>query len=205
MEGTLTAAQKGNAYTMKSDSPIYIATEIPTELIQLHERLEEQTRQLEEKAKRLASITAKRPVASHSRGRKPTTLINPLAGLLSYYRLDSGSDQSNGYPLWLDDVLQGIARLDWYRPNDRSIPLSVKGLVRIFDALPVITTRHIASLLLVEERQARRYMKATELALPFLLKGAHKSLNAYLHNAANEADEWLLEECTHTGQQKEAA
>lgn len=175
---------------MKSGSLIYIATEIPPEVIQLHERLEERTSQLEAKANRLVPKASLESKAKQMRGRKPKTLFNPLAGFYSHYRFQSSTDLYNGYPLWLDDVLQGISRLDWYRPGERSIPLSVKSLLRILDALPVISTDNIAALLLVEERQARRYLKAVELAMPFLLKGIPDSLRSYLKAAANDEEGW---------------
>lgn len=184
-----------------SSSLIYIATEIPTELIQLHERLEERTRKLEAKANRLTSKASQESKANQKRGRKPRTLLNPLAGFLSYYRLHSSAELYNGYPIWLDDVLQGISRLDWYRPDERSIPLSVKSLLRILDALPVISTDNIAALLLVEERQARRYLKAVELAMPFLLKGIPESMRSYLQGAANDDGEWPTEIDDHLTEQ----
>lgn len=188
-------------------SPLnYIATEIPPELIQLHERLEEQTRQLEAKANRLASKASLESKTKQKRGRKPRTLFNPLAGFLSYYRFHSSTELYNGYPLWIDDVLQGISRLDWYRPDERSIPLSVKALLRILDALPVINTNSIAALLLVEERQARRYLKATELAMPFLLKGVPDNLKSFLQGEANDDEGWPTELDDHlTEQHQEAA
>jgi len=88
------------------------------------------------------------------------------------------------YPPWADDILQGIARLDWYRTGARSIPLSVKQLVRILVSLPVIDTIAITQLLLLEERQARRYLKAIELALPYIIRSLPPGLNQ--QDAAND-------------------
>jgi hypothetical protein len=88
------------------------------------------------------------------------------------------------YPPWADDILQGIARLDWYRPGARSIPLSVKQMVRILVTIPVIDTNAITQLLLLEERQARRYLKATKLAMPYLIRSMPPGLNQ--RDAAND-------------------
>lgn len=180
------------------ESSTYIATEITTELIQLQERLEERSRQLEAKAERLTSKSLMESNDTPKRGRKPKRQINPLAGVLNYYRQPCRAGFSRGYPLWLDDVLQGVARLDWYRTGARSIPLSVKTLLRILDALPVISTSNIAAMLLIEERQARRYLKATELAMPLLLKGIPDEVKSYLQGAANDDEGWSTEINDHT-------
>jgi hypothetical protein len=167
---------------------LHIATEIPDHALSLHSRLEERTAALEAKASRLYSRAVVDNSGRPQRGRKAKSIANPLAGFRSFYgasEIDvrNEAEQWDGYPLWLDDVLQGVARLDWYRPKGRSIPLSVKKMVRLLDALPVITTSHVAALLLVEERQASRYVAAISLAMPFLIKGMPSALRQYLEEA----------------------
>lgn len=143
---------------------------LPPEIAAFHEALEARTRQLEERCSRLSAAAAK----TTTRGRKPRSIDNPLFGVVSL--LSNTDGPHHGYPLWIDDVLQGIARLNWYRPIGHSIPLSVKRLARILYSLPTISTASITTLLLLEERQARRYMTAIELAMPHLIRGMPEEL-----------------------------
>jgi hypothetical protein len=75
------------------------------------------------------------------------------------------------WPLWVDDVVAGIARLDWHGPNEASTPLSMVKVVKCFAMLEVIDTYQISHLLYVGERQAQKYYKACELAHGWLIKG----------------------------------
>lgn len=161
-------------------------TPLPPALAALSKALEARTRQLEEKRQKLVKAAS----TPRTRGRKPRSIDNPLLGFYRFYADQDGT--RHGYPLWLDDVLQGIARLDWYRTTAPSIPLSVKSLVRILNQLEVISTATVSELLLLEERQARRYMAAVTLALPYLLKGAPPELMQYLQ--VEEEDEELFED-----------
>ena len=147
-------------------SPIHL----PPYLVLLQAALEQRTQAIEQRAQRLQTP----PIKTSTRGRKPIHLVNPLFGFAELRQ----------YPPWADDILQGIARLDWYRTGARSIPLSVKQLVRILVSLPVIDTNAITQLLLLEERQARRYLKAIELALPYLIRSMPLGLNQ--QDAAND-------------------
>lgn len=139
-------------------------------LVLLQAALEQRTLAFEQRAQRLQTP----PIKTSKRGRKPLQLVNPLFGVAELRQ----------YPPWADDILQGIARLNWYRNGARSIPLSVKQLIRILVSIPVIDTRAITQLLLLEERQARRYLKATELALPHLIRSMPPGLNQ--QNASND-------------------
>jgi hypothetical protein len=79
----------------------------------------------------------------------------------------SGED----WPLWVDDVLAGITRLDWYAQDEDQVPLSMGKLLKIFCSLDIISTSHVSQLLQLGERQARRYFKAAQLAHPKLIDG----------------------------------
>ncbi|WP_208733635.1 hypothetical protein [Pseudomonas duriflava] len=116
---------------------------------------------------------------SSPKGRKPTQISNPLYG----------AQVLREYPLWADDILQGVARLDWYRTTGRSIPLSVRKLIKLLIHLPVLSTQCISSLLLLEERQARRYLEALKLALPFLLKSMPENLERI--DEITDDKEWI--------------
>lgn len=100
-------------------------------------------------------------------GKKPLSIENAvLPEMLEV--LHAGEDN---WPLWVDDVVQGIARLDWYRQGSRSVPLSGKKIVQCFAYLSTIDVYQISRLLQVGERQARRYLKACELAHDRLIAG----------------------------------
>ncbi|SHL94226.1 hypothetical protein [Vreelandella subglaciescola] len=68
------------------------------------------------------------------------------------------------------DILSGIANLDNQRRNGRSLPLNKISLYVILQELDVISTRGIKELLDVNDRQAQKYVKACEIALPFLAR-----------------------------------
>ena len=81
--------------------------------------------------------------------------------------LHEGDDN---WPLWVDDVVQGIARLDWYRTG-YNVPLSTKNILRCFAYLDVIDAYQISHLLGIGLRQAQVYLKACSLAHEKLLDG----------------------------------
>ncbi|WP_052671890.1 hypothetical protein [Stutzerimonas stutzeri] len=143
--------------------------QLSKELSKLHQRLEARVRKLEKRKQQLAGLGATPKVGG--RGRKPEEIHNPFTGLKALLREDQETIRTYGYPGWLDDVLRGVASLDWYRPNARSIPLSVRHMLVILDQLPVITATQVASLLLVEIRQAQRYVQALRVAMPYLIAG----------------------------------
>ncbi|MFU6944254.1 hypothetical protein ACM76E_28570 [Pseudomonas aeruginosa] len=107
------------------------------------------------------------PPLDTGRGRKPSFFFNAVQPEMYEVMVELDGD----YPLWVDDVLQGVARLDWYRPDERSIPLSAKKLLTIFASLSNINAHTISHLLRVEARQANRYYKAAEFAHEKLIDG----------------------------------
>ncbi|WFM72512.1 hypothetical protein [Halomonas sp. CKK8] len=70
----------------------------------------------------------------------------------------------------VSDILSGIANLDHHNQKERNIPLNKVSLYVILQELDVITTREVKELLDVGDRQARKYVKACEIALPFLAR-----------------------------------
>lgn len=131
-----------------------------TELEALHQRLKENADKLIERA-------TQRRISHRGTGNRTKRLDNLLQPVFA--RIDFS--KHTPWPLWIDDVLAGVCRLDWYRADERSIPLSATNLIQIFSTLPVITVYDISHLLVLGERQARRYMKACELAYPYLERG----------------------------------
>lgn len=85
--------------------------------------------------------------------------------------------------------MEGIARLDWHdRPignGGSSKPLSVRHLADVLANLHVITTVSIMGALGIGTRHAQRYVKAIELAIPFLLASRPENLiQEMLHGTA---------------------
>jgi hypothetical protein len=161
------------------------------EVQELHQRMEKRVRELEERKARLERATTS-PV-SNDKGRKPATHRNPFVGLHRLLSQCKETHEAYGYPLWLDDVLQGVARLDWYRKDSRSIPLSVRNMLRLLGYLPCITTAHVAALLLIENRQAQRYVQALRIAIPRLVAAMPQGtleLIAELKQQEEEFDLW---------------
>lgn len=65
----------------------------------------------------------------------------------------------------VDDIIQGIARLDHQMTAGVSKPLSVTRMYNILQCMPLINTREVMAMLDVEVRQAQKYVKACKLAL----------------------------------------
>lgn len=117
-----------------------------------------------------AEVTSKR-----CRGR-PTKIITNLFHAFIGPTTDYGQ-----YPTFALDILEGIARLDWH---DRSIgsggsskPLSVKRLMGILAELEVVSAATIMDQYRLGLRQAQRYVKAIELAMPYLLRNRPEDLS----------------------------
>jgi len=120
-------------------------------------------------------ITKVAPKTSN-RGRKPKTIKNPFftyLGPTAYY---------GRYPGFAQDIVEGITRLDWHaRPinsGGKSMPLSVRKYFVILEMLDEVTTAGVQELFSYSQSQAQRYMKAIELAIPFMLKARPPSLIA---------------------------
>lgn len=109
-----------------------------------------------------------------NRGRPSKIIGNPFEGFIG------PSTDYGQYPYFASDIIEGIARLDWH---DRAIgeggsskPLSVKRLFGILTQLPEVTAASVGSFLSIGTRQAQRYVKAIELAMPFLMKSRPRCL-----------------------------
>lgn len=75
-------------------------------------------------------------------------------------------DKVPGEPgCWVDDIIQGVARLDHQQTEKRPVPLSVQRLYNILQCVEMINTRELMKLLSVEKRQAQKYMKACQLII----------------------------------------
>lgn len=108
------------------------------------------------------------------RGRPAKRITNPFFGLI-------GPKTEHGrYPPFAMDIVEGIARLDWHdRPLGKggsSKPLSVRSLMGILESVEEVTADSVAAIIRTKTRHAQRYVKAIELAMPFLMKARPKSL-----------------------------
>ncbi|KMM91303.1 hypothetical protein [Pseudomonas lundensis] len=108
------------------------------------------------------------------RGRKPKMIENPFYGFIGC------TTYWGRYPAFAMDIIEGIARLDWYdRPagiGGKSMPLSVRKLVVTLESLQVVSNEGVEDLLQLGERHARRYVKAIEMIVPRMMESRPRSL-----------------------------
>ena len=103
-----------------------------------------------------------------SRGRKPIVLINHIqAGVNEEWW---GRVDPDTWPLWIDDIVSGVARLDWYGDRDNQIPLSTVNIIKCFLFLSKISTESVMDLLEIGKSQAKLYVKACTLCYPHMKK-----------------------------------
>lgn len=75
-------------------------------------------------------------------------------------------DKEPGHPgCWVDDIVQGVARLDHQVTKHRSPPMSATRLYSILQCIELINTRELMKMLSVDKRQAQKYMKACQLII----------------------------------------
>jgi hypothetical protein len=87
---------------------------------------------------------------------------------------DFMQDKEPGEPgCWVDDIIQGVARLDHQVTKHRSPPMSVTRLYSILQCIELINTRELMKMLNVDKRQAQKYMKACQL----IITAVEKHLN----------------------------
>lgn len=66
---------------------------------------------------------------------------------------------------WVDDIIQGVARLDHQQTEKRPVPLSVPRLYNILQCIELINTREVTAMMAIEKRQAQKYVKAAQLVI----------------------------------------
>mgnify|MGYP003591304818 CR=1 FL=1 len=101
-----------------------------------------------------------------SRGRKPNILKNDIKEQIQEHWY--GKDDYDTWPLWIDDIVSGVARLDWYGDRPNQLPLSTVSIIRCFIFLEEISTETVMQLLEVKKSQAKLYVKACSLSYVFL-------------------------------------
>lgn len=78
-----------------------------------------------------------------------------------------GRSPSNPY-CGVSDIIAGVCRLDHYNQKGRNTPLSQNRMYNILQCMEIINTREIKKMMGVGDRQARVYVRACRVALPFL-------------------------------------
>jgi hypothetical protein len=105
------------------------------------------------------------------------------------------------YPCFAQDIVEGIAWLDWHaRPIDKggkSMPLSVRKCFVILEVLDEVTTTGVQELFNYSQSQAQRYTKAIELAIPFMMQARPPRLIADMNgDFLPRANSWTDEMVT---------
>lgn len=136
------------------------------------------------------------PAPKRGRGRPAKAITNLFHGHI-------GPTTGYGrYPFFAQDILEGIARLDWHdRPigsGGSSKPLSVRRLCEILADLEEVSAETVKVHFGLGLRQAQRYVKAIEIAMPHLLKARPTHLSdtmryGFLHETDNSKWEDQLE------------
>ncbi|SEI69307.1 helix-turn-helix domain-containing protein [Pseudomonas sp. NFACC07-1] len=135
-----------------------------------------------------------------NRGPKPAMLENPFYGYV-------GTTTDYGkYPEFAIDVIEGVARLDWYSKKERNIPLSVSKLCMILESQQVVSNQTIQDQFQFDKRHAQRYFKAIELALPRMMACRPQRLNDEMLGVFPEhTSEWDDLDSAHTPTPEELA
>lgn len=103
-----------------------------------------------------------------TRGRKPIVLVNDIKEQMCEHWY--GKDDYDVWPVWIDDIVSGVARLDWYGDKPNQIPLSTSHIIKCFLFLEEISTESVIELLEIKKSQASLYVKACTLSYRFLKK-----------------------------------
>ncbi len=100
--------------------------------------------------------------------RKPSVLHNTRMDDIAFEWY--GRQDNNIWPLWLDDILSGVSRLDYYGEREQQIPLSTSKLITILVTLEVIDTDSVCNLLGLGKGMSRKYCTACRIVYPLIVK-----------------------------------
>ncbi|MBH3461954.1 MULTISPECIES: helix-turn-helix domain-containing protein [Pseudomonas putida group] len=136
--------------------------------------------------KQIPTLEERQPNKQKStRGPKPIVFTNPFYGFIGW------DTRWGRYPGFAMDIIEGIARLDWHdRPigvGGKSMPLSVRSLVRVLERLPAIHNEAIEETLQLKPRHARRYFKAVKLITSRMMNSRPRSLIHEMDGAYHDA------------------
>lgn len=120
----------------------------------------------------MKALSARLGKARTDRIRYHSTLSRPVTGKPRKTRnrlfevMQNRVPYADGCPI--DDIIQGIARLDHQRGSDdkgASTPLSVSRIYNMFQLLEELSTPEIMHLMDIKERQAQKYLRAAKLIM----------------------------------------
>lgn len=103
-----------------------------------------------------------------TRGRKAIVLVNDIREQICEHWY--GRDEPDTWPVWIDDIVSGIARLDWYGDRDNQIPLATTNIIKCFLFLDEISTESVMGLLELKKSQSKLYVKACTICYRFFRK-----------------------------------
>lgn len=78
-----------------------------------------------------------------------------------------GRTDSDIWPLWVDDIVSGVARLDWYGNRDGQIPLATGKIIQCYLWLDEFSEPAVMELLETSKKMAQYYIKACKACYPF--------------------------------------
>lgn len=107
------------------------------------------------------------------RGVKPDPIRNDIKEAFreEWY----GREDKDMWPLWIDDIVSGVARLDWYGAREQQIPLATTKIIQCFIWLNEFTLENIMELLNLKKRMAQNYLKACTLCYPHFKRSLEDS------------------------------
>ena len=95
--------------------------------------------------------------------RKPKVITNTVRSVV--WEAWSGRDHTGVWPLWIDDIVSGVARVDWYGDRCNQLPLSTVNILKCLTNLSEITTISVMDLMGYKESQAKLYVRACALCI----------------------------------------
>ena len=104
-------------------------------------------------------------------GRKPYRIYNPYSIILN---------ECVSIPRELDNILRGVASLDWHRSNEKSIPLSVTKLYYLLSSCEILSSSVIQSRTGLGKRMAQKYLRAIKMVWKWIEKECLNFASQYI-------------------------
>ena len=106
--------------------------------------------------------------------RKPKIVVNTVRAIV--WDAWSNRDFRSVWPLWIDDIVAGVSRLDWYGDKENQIPLSTVKILKCLTNLETITTKSVMELLDYKQSQAKLYVIACSLCITAIERSKDTSM-----------------------------
>lgn len=106
-----------------------------------------------------------KPKPANTKGKRRKIVLNRAINIMQEYRV---GDQTGCYwPLFIDDVIVGVSRLDF----GHSRQLSTGKIRFLLESFPILTADLIMYHLDIGDRFARDYLSACKIAIKYLVAG----------------------------------